>query len=181
MKAFLPIIAALAVLTLVACSDPNAASPGNKGAQRDAIAQAEAVQNSVAKTTTNPELRNYNERIKVADNPATVIWCTAFPSQPGTQPITVPIVGKLTSGSKRPSPGAQAVYTNGDTSGTYSPDLPDQYGFYGSSGEYRYGFTPAGMYVDFYGMETFCTNEPTLWQREKTTIVIDGEGEGKKQ
>jgi hypothetical protein len=43
---------------------------------------------------------------------------------------------------------------------------------FGSSGEYRYGFTPAGVYNDWTGLETFCTTEPSVWQREKTTIVM---------
>lgn len=43
---------------------------------------------------------------------------------------------------------------------------------YGSSGDYRYGFTPGGNMVDFTGIATFCSTEPTVWQRENTTIVV---------
>jgi hypothetical protein len=42
---------------------------------------------------------------------------------------------------------------------------------YGSSGEYRFGFSPSRVYYDFYGIETFCTTEPTIFQKEKTVIV----------
>lgn len=101
------------------------------------------------------EFGNYNERQQIADDPTTILWCTsAFPI-PSSPLFTVPVVGKLTSGGKRPF--------------NYEPG-PD--GMYGSSGEYRYGFTPAGMYVDFYNLSTFCTDEPTVWQRENTDVVL---------
>jgi hypothetical protein len=43
---------------------------------------------------------------------------------------------------------------------------------YGSSGEYRYGFTPGDNMVDINNVASFCTTEPTVWQRMNTTIVI---------
>ena len=101
------------------------------------------------------DFNNYDRRQKISDNPSTIVWCTAVFSQPGAPMITVPIVGKLTSGGKRP----------------FNSEMgPD--GMYGSSGDYRYGFTPGGNMVDFSGIATFCTTEPTVWQREKTTIVV---------
>jgi len=101
------------------------------------------------------EWRNYDRRQRVTDDPNTIVWCTA--AFPGTTGIlfTVPVIGKLTSGSKRTFP---------------SDPGPD--GMYGSSGDYRYGFTPGGNMVDFYGIPTFCTTEPTIWQRESTKIVM---------
>lgn len=101
------------------------------------------------------EYKNYERRQKLADDPSAIIWCTsAFPI-PSSPLFTVPIVGKITSGSKRPfnnDPGPDSMY--------------------GSSGEYRYGFTPAGMYADWTNMPVFCTQEPTVWQREQSTIVM---------
>ncbi len=101
------------------------------------------------------DFHNYNRRQKIADDPTVILWCTsAFPI-PSSPLFTVPIVGKLTSGGKRPF-----------------PNDPGPDGMYGSSGEYRYGFTPSGMYGDWYGMPTFCTTEPMVWQREQTVIVM---------
>jgi hypothetical protein len=112
------------------------------------------------------EFNNYNRRQVVADDPTTILWCTsAFPI-PSSPLFTVPVVGKLTSGGKRPYP------TQKIESVPYYPELPGPDGMYGQSGEYRYGFTPAGVYIDFYNISTFCTTEPTVWQRESTTIVL---------
>lgn len=43
---------------------------------------------------------------------------------------------------------------------------------YGGSSEYSYGFTPAGVYVDFTGLQTMCTTEPTVYQSQQTTVVL---------
>jgi hypothetical protein len=103
------------------------------------------------------EFKNYNKRQEIADDPTTILWCTfAFPI-PSSPLVTVPVVGKLTSGGKRP-------FTISDTS-------PGPDGMYGSSGEYRYGFAPGDVYSDFYDIATYCTNKPMVWQREKTSIV----------
>lgn len=104
------------------------------------------------------EGRNYNWRQEIADDPSMILWCTFFPTNPSSPMITVPIMGKLTSGSKRP----------------YAND-PGSDGMYGTSGEYRYGFGPSGKfeYYDFYGVETFCTTVPLTFQREKTIIVME--------
>lgn len=108
------------------------------------------------------EFNNYNKRQKMSDDPTTIVWCTFFPPTPSVQPITVPIVGKLTSGGKR-------VFRNVDDYGNENVG-PD--GMYGSSGEYRYGFTPGDNMVDITNLPSFCTTEPTVWQRAKTEIVV---------
>lgn len=102
------------------------------------------------------DARNYDWRLRISDDPSLIVWCTMFPTTPGLKPVTVPIAGKLTSGGKRPF-----------------PTEPDAQGMWGSSGEYRFGFGPSGMYeyYDIYGMETFCTTMPMLWQAQLTIIV----------
>lgn len=153
---FLVISAVFALL--VACA------PDAPSGQDAAKAKADARQPYVQKNDI--EFNNYNKRQIVSDDPTTILWCTsAFPVT-GAPLFTVPVAGKLTSGSKRPWPDSQVQYES-----SYSPELPGPDGMYGSSGDYRYGFTPGGQYVDFYNMQTFCTTEPTVWQKDSTTIV----------
>lgn len=106
--------------------------------------------------THDVEYNNYERRAKLADNPASIIWCTsAFPI-PGSPLFTIPVVGKLTSSGKRPF-----------------PNDPGPDGMYGDSVPYRYGFTPEGNYVEWQdSMSVFCTSQPTVWQRETTTITL---------
>jgi hypothetical protein len=111
------------------------------------------------------ERRNYNWRQELADDPALILWCTSAFTTPGSPIFTVPILTKLTSGGKRP-------YPQYDING-HEDAGPDS--MYGSSGEYRYGFGPSGKseYYDFYGIETFCTTQPTVWQKESTVLVFE--------
>lgn len=164
MKVVILIVCAMLVLT--ACG-------GGNGTRSDAQATAlsNADQNDVYVPHNHRELDNYNAREQLTDDPNTIIWCTSAWSFTGTPMITVPIVGKLTSSNKRPFP--TTVNKVGSDSRTYNPELPGADGMYGASGEYRYGFTPSGLYVDFTGMQTFCTNQVTVWQRENTTIVSE--------
>lgn len=149
----------LAVGALAACDSTSTQ-------QDQAVQRANARQNYTPKNDV--EGRNYNARQKLADDPTSIIWCSVYPSNQTVKPYTVPIVGKLTSGNKRP-------YSTSQVSGnsvTYSPELPGPDGFYGTSGEYRYGFDPSGVYYDFYNVETVCTSAPTLIQRNTTTIAV---------
>ena len=118
------------------------------------------------------EGNNYNARQRLADQPATLIWCTAFPTSPNAKAFTVPIVGKLTSGNKRPYSTSRTII-DGDTTGMeYEPEKAGPDGMFGNSGEYRYGFDPAGNYHDFYNLETYCTTVPNIIQKEQTTIIV---------
>jgi len=120
------------------------------------------------------ERHNYNARTELADNPASLIWCSVYPTNPNVKPFTVPIAGKLTSGGKRPYP-TEIVKKGDETS--YFPEFPDPNGMYGSSGDYRYGFDPAGNYHDFYNVETYCTSVPNLIQKNTTQIAITADGD----
>lgn len=162
------IVGVIALTTgLSACNGDQPTAPS---AQDQAVHNAESRANYVPKNDV--EGKNYNARMEIADNPATILWCTAFPTNPNAAPITVPITGKLTSGNKRPYPTTQdKVYGDG-FSHTFSPELPGSDGMFGSSGEYRYGFRPDGVYEDFYNMETICSTEPTIYQKQKTFIDL---------
>lgn len=159
------VLALSGAATLTACSSDNTVqSNGQEQAQENAKKRNNYV------PVNDVEGNNYNARMKLADDPATLIWCSVFPSNPSVKPFTVPIVGKLTSGNKRPYP--TEVVEQYTDSGKYNPELPGSDGFYGSSGEYRYGFGPDGTYQDFYGTETYCTTTPTIIQKQVTQIAI---------
>lgn len=151
----LSVIVTLAVLT--ACGAvPEQQRPADKiAAQR---------QNYVPKNDI--EGKNYNRRGEVADDPTTILWCTTFPASPTAPMETYAIVGKLTSGSKRPYPTSQQYYGNPGAGYQYTPELPGPDGMFGASDAYRYGFTPNGAYVDFTDIPTVCSTEPTVAHRQ---------------
>ena len=166
------IAAVLVALVLASCeSGPATDNAGTK--QHDA--QQEALNRAKDNTTyvdkNHVELDNYNSRQALADDPTTILWCTSSFPQPNSPMFTVPVVGKLTSGGKRPYPTTQTV-SRYESTYTYFPELPGPDGMYGASGDYRYGFTPAGFYVDFYNIATFCTTELTVFQRQSTIVML---------
>ncbi len=156
----------LAVVLLATACDVPQESEASKQAQDN----NERMQSQVYVQHNNVEFQNYNDRQKVADDPATILWCTAYPTNPNARPVTVPIRGKLTSSDKRPY--ATTTARSGATDSVYSPEIPGPDGMYGSSVPYRYGFTPAGVYVDFTDLQTVCTTEPTVYQSQQTELVL---------
>ena len=141
-------------------------SPAATQAQR----KSDQLQQQVYQQHNNVEFQNYNQRQKISDDPATILWCTAYPTNPNAKPLTFPIRGKLTSSNKRPYP-TEIAEAGGDGT-TYTPEVPGPDSMYGQSTEYRYGFTPAGDYVDFTGVETICSTQPTVYQKQQTDIVL---------
>lgn len=143
------------ILGVAACSQGSSAT-------KDAANANRRLQTDVYRPKNDVEFHNYNERLKIADDPSTILWCTAYLANPNVKPLTYPIVGKLTSSGKRPY---ASVDTNGDERAG-----PDH--MLGTSTEYRYGFTPGGAYVDFTDIPTVCTTEPTVYQATQTTIIL---------
>lgn len=151
---------------------------GSTSASSTARQKSKQLQGQIYQSKNDIEFKNYNERQKIADSAATILWCTFFP--PGVQGVgngstqgqafTVPIAGKLTSSNKRPY---QSNYYGSDSDGVYPYENPGPDHMYGSSSEYRYGFDPTrGIYYDFTDLSSFCTTEPTVWQSTKTRIVV---------
>lgn len=154
---FLPMVGCLRVPT-----------PTNQQkSQNEAISRSQ--QRSPYVQRNDIEFNNYNKRQQIADDPTMILWCTSAFSTPGAPLFTVPVVGKVTSGGKRPYSERRRA---GDSTYYYLDEVPGPDGMYGHSGEYRYGFTPGGVYSDWYGIETFCTTEPMIWQKERTEIVM---------
>lgn len=153
-----------ALFAAAACTD---AAPANNDQQ---AAQTVAEQRANYVPVNDVEGKNYNARLRLADQASTLLWCTIYPTSPNAKAFTVPIAGKLTSGNKRTFP--TSITKHYTDNGSYYPELPGNDGMYGSSGEYRYGFGPDGTYHDFYNLETYCTTVPNIIQKEQTTIVV---------
>lgn len=171
---FVACAAVLVVTALLGACESNPSEPSNQEQARKAIDQK--IANREYYTPKNDvEFNNYQARQKLADDPTAILWCTTAFNQPGTPMFTVPIVGKLTSGNKRPYP--TEIVREYTDHGSYYPELHGPDGMYGTSGEYRYGFSPGGVYEDFYNMPTYCTNEPTVFQRDSTEIVLQTAGD----
>lgn len=116
------------------------------------------------------EATNYNKAQQLYDTPSTIIWCSTTWGNASAPIVTVPIAGKLTSSSTTffnpetwdgDSDGNVAL-PNRSVDGLYHPNPP----------QYRYGFTPGGQYVDFFGMPTFCTTALTKFQRQQTKVSL---------
>jgi len=159
----------IAIFAITACTS---VSKDNSDAAKNGASKNAALQPHVYNPVNNIEFDNYNKRQRIADNPTTILWCTAYPANINARPITVPIVGKLTSSNKRPYATTQVQDYQGDaTTYTYSQEKPGPDGMFGASTEYRYGFDPSGTYWDFTDLETVCTTEPTTYQAQSTTII----------
>lgn len=168
----LPIVAVVLLTTMLStgCWDNAKKSAAQKAAENVASNR------DVFEPKNDIEGRNYNWREEISDDPTTILWCTTAWPIPSSPLITIPIAGKLTSGNKRPF---ETSYVDNGDGDEYFPEIPGPDGFFGTSGEYRYGFGPAGksQYYDFYGMPVFCTTEPLVYQRESTTIVMETDGD----
>jgi len=119
-----------AVLGALVLTSASSCESGPSNAQQSAIDAA--ANNDIYEPI---ELKNYNARQELTDNPNTILWCSVYPSNPNVTPYTVPIVGKLTSGNKRPYATSQVQFQE-----DYTPEIPGPDKMFGTSGEYRYGF-----------------------------------------
>lgn len=161
-KIVAPVLILAGVITLTGCS----AQQNNKD-ELDQVKQK--AQNSKAYLPKNTvELDNYNKAQEIYDNPASIQWCTAFPSSNSAPIITMPIAGKLTtSATSYFSP--TEVYS--DSNGTVNIPSRSVDALYHGESFYRYGFTPAGQYVDFSNsLELLCTTALTDFQRQNTYV-----------
>ena len=160
----------LAVVTMGIVS-ACASSDKPQSAQQSAQHASATLQSQIYKPKNFVEFHNYNRRQELVDQPNTIWWCTAYYNNPNIKPVTVPIAGKITSGTKRPYPTSVAE-TGSDNQRYYTevagPDAMD-----GPSDDYVYGFTPQGAYWQrASSVPLSCTTEPTVYQATETTIVL---------
>lgn len=143
---------ALLVFAISACTANDRARENANKASRDYAPYT--VKNFI-------DQRNYSWRLEMTDDPSMILWCTIFPTTPGVKPMTLPIMGKLTSSGKRPFSGDSTLQV-------------DDQAMYGSSDPYRYGFGPTGK-AEYYdisaSMDMLCTSQPLVWQSQLTILV----------
>lgn len=168
----------LAGVALLA-SSALALSACGSSAQPDQYAEVEqrAAGTAAYIPKNNVELENYNRSQELYDDPAALQWCTAFPSSNSAPIVTIPIAGKLTtSATSYFSP--TEVWEGWESAALNVPKRSVDGLFHGDS-FYRYGFTPAGQYVDFSNsLELLCTTALTEFQRQNTFVEgVNTEGD----
>lgn len=158
------LIAATVTIGLTACLEPTVQEKAYAAQDKKASARV------APDVTGDTEYNNYIKAQELYDDPANILWCTAsFPST--ASPIfTVPIAGKLTSSSVSYFPGASVDYSSSGNVLTENRSVDGM--FHGSPGPYRYGFTPAGQYVDFTNLAVFCTTALTEFQRQSLEVSV---------
>jgi hypothetical protein len=166
-------VAALS-FTLAGCSATSDGEPSRD--KQLETTQEKFDKRSAPDVTGDTEYNNYIKAQEgVYDNPATVLWCTASFNS-GTAPVfTVPIAGKLTSSTVSFFPSTKQKFSSGGGF-TWSEENQSVDGMYhGTAVPYRYGFTPGGQYVDFTGLDMFCTTQLTEFQRVSISVVTDAD------
>ena len=126
-----------------------------------------------AKNREGVEQQNYQWRQDIAEDETTILWCTFSFNNPNSPLITIPIKGKLTSGGKRPFP----THEYNGLDGGVTDENPGEDGMYGNSAVYRYGFgtSGSGEYYEFSDLDYLCTTVPTVFQKEKTEIILESD------
>lgn len=123
------------------------------------------------------ELHNYNRAQQLYDSPNTIIWCTSAFSNPSAPIITTPVAGKLTSSSTTFFPPEREVHVDGDGANPLGVARSVDGLFHPNPPPYRYGFTPGGQYIDYFGVEVQCTTALTKVQRQKTLVDVSPDAE----
>lgn len=169
MRKIIFILVAGLTLGLAACGSSSSPPDPQKVQEKQIEAQAKKLRPYTPHN--NVEFNNFNDAQRLYDSPSTIIWCTAYPSNPNAPFITTPIKGKLTSSSVSYRRQQEQV-----DHGNYSWSVLDAKSsdgmYHGSPPPYRYGFTPGGVYVDYYNVETFCTTALTKFQRQSTKLSV---------
>jgi hypothetical protein len=171
MKKFITTAAVLVIgaATLAGCSI------GEKNADEKAVNE-KAAKFKAYIPKNNVELDNYNKAQELYDDPAAIQWCSAFPSSNSAPIVTLPIAGKLTTSATSYFSPTEA---GGNANGTWVLPKRSVDGLYHGDSFYRYGFTPAGQYVDFSNsLELLCTTSLTEFQRQNTYVEgVDTKGD----
>lgn len=150
---------------LTACDPPSASNTAKHEINKNAEARAPY------QPVNDVEFNNYNDAQKLFDDPNTIIWCSSSFPNDSSPIITVPIRGKLTSSSTSFFPSHTI---GGSSSSYYTEEARSVDGMYhGNPPAYRFGFTPAGKYTSFEGMQVFCSDQLNEFQRQKSFISVE--------
>ena len=119
--------------------------------------------------THSVERDNVNKRLALANDPTQIMWVYCL-SDMGNVIISSPVVGKVSSSTKRLEPSSGERYGTGiDTHSIggeryTSNELMGADGTFGSSDPYVYWFTPEGQYLQWNG-EYVVSNVPLKLER----------------
>lgn len=167
-KQLLVIGVLLAVLFVAGCGSSDD-SPSKK-AQSAAKKSGESFEPYVP-PLGNTEQRNYNQAQRLYNDPATILWCSAFPNSNTAPIITVPISGKLTSSTTTAFNPVEFI-DRGNYSWQEGPSRSVDGLFHPNPPPYRFGFTPGGQLVDFTNIGTICTTQPLEFQRQSISVEV---------
>jgi hypothetical protein len=167
-------LALAGVISLGAFGCGEASPPDKQKTEYKQVERSSAARPPVYLPKNMVEYNNYNFAQKTYDNPATILWCTTTFANPSAPILTVPVSGKLTSSSVSYFPNRKFVdrgeYTFTDEEAKSVDGM-----YHGSPAPYRYGRTPGGDYVEFNGLDTFCTTKLTKFQRQKTEVSVSSD------
>jgi hypothetical protein len=145
----------VAGLSVTACAEPTA---------RDQQAQrgAQVAQKAMGNSTTNAEIDNIGERLRLTSNP-NLLGHVAIVNKVGQVVLYTTIKGKVTSGSKR-------LNSSGYCPGTNGTECPSDEGTFGSSNPYVFFWTTQDQYIQT-SMDYIYSDKP-LRLEEKPLMTI---------
>ena len=155
-------LAGLATLVLTASSCESAEHAASREVTSKAVERAPYLPKN------DVEFENYNKAQELFDDPNSIIWCTSTLPNDSAPIFTVPIRGKLTSSST-------SYFASTNSSGVEERSVDGM--FHGSPPAYRFGFTPADVYVSFEGMSAYCSSQLDSFQRQQTYISVAPESD----
>ena len=126
---------------------------GNENCTSERVEQMNRNQETY-EITHSVERDNINRRLKLANDPTQIMWIYCL-SDTGVPVTFSPVVGKVTSSTKRLEPSATS--SGSSTRGYvgkeqyYTHEIMGADGTYGSSDPYVYWFTPEGQYFQWSG------------------------------
>ena len=118
---------------------------------REDRAQQAAREQPVADVEYSVERNNINERLRLTNDPNQLMWVYCM-SMNGNVALSSPVVGKLSSSTKRIEPNVtRTVYEGGFADHPNFRNIEEISAdrTYGSSDNYVYWFTPEGQYFQW--------------------------------
>ena len=133
-KIILVVMLSAMLLSLVGCEETTRSKMDNQAEKKAEQAVRMIEQSPTPSLDRSLERENIVKRLKITNDPNTLQWI--YPMSAGRVIGRFPVLGKITSGSKKLTPDTDVYNSN--------RPMPDEMGAYGSSGDYVFWFDPAG-------------------------------------